>query len=71
LDYFENQDLLEVHRYLNELYEAFSGKSIPDDKDNKVPIFQDHLLEVKWVLTRADMPDWDVHWQLFSRARLR
>lgn len=71
LEHFQEQDILSVHGYLNDLYDAFTSPPVPDEQDPKQALFPDHLLEIRWVVTRGDMPDWDVHWQLLSRARLR
>mmetsp|Transcript_9641 Transcript_9641/g.14517 ORF Transcript_9641/g.14517 Transcript_9641/m.14517 type:complete len:1159 (+) Transcript_9641:48-3524(+) len=71
LEIFDSEDIVDVHQLLIELYDAFTGTPCSDPEDPVSPINPDDLIEIRWILQRADLPDWNIHWQFMSRARLR
>lgn len=71
LECFHDNDIVIVHKYLNELYDAFISKPCDDGPDDNQPIFRDDLAEINWELRRQGFPNWDVKFHFFSRARLR
>mmetsp|Transcript_14970 Transcript_14970/g.22515 ORF Transcript_14970/g.22515 Transcript_14970/m.22515 type:complete len:1308 (-) Transcript_14970:8-3931(-) len=71
IDFFPEEDILEVHHHLRNLYDAFTESPLADGVDKKEPLFHDDLTEIKWLIRRYGLPDWDLSWSLFSRARLR
>lgn len=71
LEIFDEEDIVDVHKLLIEVYDVFTGPQTPDPPDPKSPINGDDLLEIRWVFRRNDLPDWSIHWQHLSRARLR
>ena len=42
-----------------------------DMSKDELPYYADDLSEIHWVLKRDGLPDWDVTWSYFSRARVR
>lgn len=71
LEIFDEEDIVDVHKLLIEVYDVFTGLPTPDLPDPKSPINGDDLLEIRWVFRRHELPDWSIHWQYLSRARLR
>ena len=71
LEIFDAEDIVEVHSLMVALYDAFTGPPIPDPPDPQSPVNGDDMLEIRWVFKRSDLPDWNIHWQYYSRARLR
>jgi hypothetical protein len=71
LEIFDEEDIVDVHKLLIEVYDIFTGLPTPDPSDPKLPIHGDDLLEVRWIFRRNELPDWSIHWQYLSRARLR
>lgn len=68
--YFNDTDLLMAHNCLKNLFDAFVGM-LPDEEDDKKPIFAEKYDEINWIVERRGLPDWTITWSLFSRARLR
>lgn len=71
LEIFDAEDIVEVHSLMVELYDVFTGTPVADPPDPKLPINGDDMIELRWVFKRSDLPDWNIHWQYYSRARLR
>jgi hypothetical protein len=71
LEIFDEEDIVDVHKLLIEVYDVFTGPPTPDLPDPKSPINGDDLLEIRWIFRRNELPDWSIHWQYLSRARLR
>lgn len=71
LEIFDAEDIVEVHSLMVNLYDVFTGPPVPDPPDPKLPVNGDDMLELRWTFKRNDLPDWNIHWQYFSRARLR
>ena len=86
-DYFEEADLVPVFRHLNALFNAFMNPvpaevpstpaATPLQPDfqppsaTEAPCHFDDLSEITWILKRDGLPDWNVTWSYFSRARVR
>ena len=68
--YFNDTDLLMAHNCLKNLFDSFVGW-IPDDEDDKIPMFPERYDEINWIVERRGLPDWTITWSLFSRARMR
>lgn len=79
--YFYGEQLLEVQERLLLLFDIFNGdkvQPVPDEgfagykkSPENLPIHRDEILEVVWTVTRFGLPDWQVAWNYFSRARVK
>ena len=63
IDFFPEEDILEVHHHLRNLYDAFTESPLADGVDKKEPLFHDDLTEIKWLIRRYGLPDWDLSWR--------
>lgn len=79
--YFYGEQLLEVQERLLLLFDIFNGdkvQPVPEEgfigyrkSPPDIPIHRDERVEVMWTISRVGLPDWQVAWNYFSRARLK
>lgn len=70
VEYFSGDDILEVHHHLIKLFNVILDPT-PDAEDEGAPLFRDSFREMHWTIHRHGLPDWQVRWSLFGRAKLR